>query len=33
MSDTVKTILKWFAYLVLSLVGGAAGGAGSQVLF
>ena len=33
MSDTLKTIFKWVGYLLLALAGGAAGGAGSQVLF
>jgi len=32
MSETVKTILKWFGYLLLAIAGGAAGGAGTTML-
>ena len=33
MSDTLKTIFKWVGWFFLTIAGGAAGGAGSQVLF
>ena len=33
MSDKLKNILKWVGWLLLTIAGGAAGGAGSQVLF
>ena len=33
MSETVKKILKVVGWLFLTIAGGAAGGAGSQVLF
>ena len=32
MSETVKTIFKWLGYLFLALAGGAAGGAGTQIM-
>jgi hypothetical protein len=32
MSETLKTIFKWVGYLLLALAGGAAGGAGTQIM-
>ena len=32
MSETVKTIFKWLGYLFLAIAGGAAGGAGTQIM-
>ena len=32
MNNTLKTIFKWVGYLLLALAGGAAGGAGTQVM-
>ena len=32
MSDKVKAILKWVGYILIAIAGGAAGGAGTQML-
>ena len=32
MSDKVKAILRWVGYFLLAITGGAAGGAGTQML-
>jgi hypothetical protein len=32
MSNTVKNILRWVGYFLIAIAGGAAGGAGTQLL-